>query len=184
MKASGRYDERIDAQMSSLYAGRFGSPAYGAAAMPARGADAPHPDADFYTNNASSALQDDVEADEALPFTARARSALGAGTVLRVGHALPRLPAPPKAARLHDSKFVFRDISGRARSDARLLNPLLTSDWSGASRAATNTETLYRSWAPRYWTVDRASPKSAKNYPFADEDADKPRAKDGWRVPP
>ena len=181
MRATGRYDERVDAQLSEFYSGRFGSPAYGASAMPAGGRG----DDGFGIGNAHMMLPDDVEPEDAMPPSARARSRDGAGTVFRIGHGLSKLPVPPKAARVHDSKFVFRDISGRARNNARLLNPLVTSDWDGATRPATNQETLYRSWEARYWTVDRASKGSPeKGLPYADADAEKPRAKNGWRVPP
>ncbi len=184
MRASGRYDERVDAQLAELYSGRFGSPAYGAAAMPARAAGAPAPDLGFNVGNSGELLTDDVEPADAMPPSARARSRDGAGTVLRIGHRLPTLPVPAKAERVHDSKFVFRDISGRSRNNARLLNALVVADWSGATRPATNTETLYRSWGTRAWAVERSSKASAAGFPFADAVANEPRKKDGFRVPP
>lgn len=183
MKASGRYDERIDAQLSDLYANRFGSPGHSEDRMPlpARGYSEP-----LDLGPKGTMLHDDVEPDEALPPTARARSGSGPGTVLRIGHhGLPRVAAPAKAARVHDSKFVFRDISGRARNNAKLLNPLVTADFDGSARLASNRETLYRSWETRYWTPARASPASSKGWPFADAEEDKPRPADGgYRLPP
>ena len=183
MKASGRYDERIDSQMSEFYGGRFGSPVYGSAAMP-KNPSGHHPDEGFNIGNGHSMLTDDVHVDEGVPLTSAARRPEGAGTLLRVGHRLPTLPTPPKAERVFDSKFIFRDISGRAKNNARTLNPLVAAGWDGVTRQATNKETLYRSWETRYWGVDKASAGSTKHWPFADKNADKARDKKGFRVAP
>ncbi len=180
MKASGRYDERIDAQLSEFYSGRFGSPKHGSAAF--KGSS--DPNASFNVSNASSMLTDDVDVDDVLPLSRAARSSDGAGTVLRIGHRLPTLPPPPKSERVFDSKYIFRDISGPSRKNGRSLNPLVSAGWDGVTRPATNRETLYRSWETRYWRAERASPNSADTLPYDDADADKPRLKAGFRVPP
>lgn len=196
MRASGRYDERIDAQLTDLYAGRFGSPSAGADRMPpAQAAEeaaavglhrpqAPLPGDSLDIGPKGALLHDDEDVDEVLPPSPRAAATGDAHTVLRVGHTLPRLPTPPKAARVHDSKFVFRDISGRGSNNARLVNPLVASGWDGATRPATNRETLYRSWETRHWTPARDAKGSTKNWPFADAEADKERKRGGYHVPP
>ena len=107
------------------------------------------------------------------------------GNILRMGHHLPRLPLVAKADRAaFDSKFVFRDISGRGKVQGKVFNPLITADYDGTTRLATNRETLYRSWEVRYWGITKSSKRSANLWPFSDEDADKPRQKGGYRLPP
>lgn len=188
MRATGRYDERIDAQLSDLYAGRFGTPSGKATRLPAA-VEAEAAGGVFSepmdVGPKGNMLHDDEDPDVALPFSDAVKRAGGpVGNVLRVGHGLPKVAVPAKAERVHDSKFIFRDISGRARNPARLYNPLVTSDFDGTTRLASNKETLYRSWATRYWVPSRGSPASTKNWPFPDADEDKPRPADGFRVPP
>lgn len=206
MKAAGMYDERLDAQLEDLYKGRFGAPNWkkamaagpktasaiaaeaspgagaGAGAVPAKRAGAKRDAAaaavavssgeDFDAGVKYQLLPDDQVPDDAMPVARRV------GTVLRVGHRLPIVPPPPKAQRTHDSKFVIRDTSGR-RNAKTVRNPVLTSDFSGAVRLASNVEAVYRSWETRYWAAERV--KGAAGYPFADEEADK-AAK--YRIPP
>jgi hypothetical protein len=76
---------------------------------------------------------------------------------------------------------MFRDISGRG-SDAAKRNPVLASDYDGSVRFASNIESLYRSWGPRRWTVDKVDRGSTKGRPFADADEHKGPAK--WRIAP
>ena len=189
MKASGRYDERLDAQLSDLYSGRFGTPVarphlsaeatYNAAkAGAAKRAEAGET---FHENlemgNSFLLLKDDEDPERAMP-----RKGSG-GLVLRTGHSFPRIPVPPLKDRVHKSKYVFRDISGRGVANWRLVNPLVTADFDGVTRPATNTETLYRSWHTRYWAQSRVSKGSSKGMPFADADANKARRKNGFKVP-
>jgi hypothetical protein len=189
MKASGRYDERLDAQLSDLYSGRFGTPvarphlspedAYkdakkGAAAR-AKAGERFHDNLEL--GNSFLLLKDDEDADNAMPKKGHS------GTQLRVGHAFPRVPVPPPASRAHSSKFVFRDISGGGKANWRLVNPLITADFDGATRPSTNKETLYRSWHTRYWSVKNSSKESSKGYPFSDGSEDATRKKYGFRVP-
>jgi hypothetical protein len=129
--------------------------------------------------NSAALLHDDDALDHAMPPRETWR-----GTQLRQAHKLPTLRAPPRTQRpVHDSKMVFRDISGRGGQHGRLLNPLLVSDYDGACRPATNRETLYRSWVGRYWSIAKAHPGSARMWPFADKDADKAWEKGGFVIP-
>ena len=174
MRASGRYDERLDAQLTDLYSGRFGSPiakprqsaSDAAAAAAAAPSDFTEGRQEF--GNSYALLQDEEAPGHAMPLRAGP-----VGNALRVGHSLPRLALPPKAARAHDSKFVFRDVSGRGRLRAK--DPLVVSDVDGAVRPASNRETLYRSWHPRAWTHAQSSRDSTKGWPFGDAEEDAPR---------
>ena len=176
MRASGRYDERLDAQLTDLYSGRFGSPiakpklsaAEAAAEAAAAASAAPYSEAKQEAGNSYNLLRDDEDPDAVMPLRAAP-----VGNALRVGHSLPRLPLPPKAARAHDSKFVFRDVSGRGRLGARA--PLVVGDVDGAVRLASNKETLYRSWHTRYWSLAETSKDSTKGWPFADAEEDEAR---------
>jgi hypothetical protein len=193
MKATGRYDTRLDAQLSDLYSGRFGTPvtrgaedrdaspaatlaAASAAADAAEARGEALPREDMQLGNSWAVLPDDLALDKAMPLRESWR-----GVQLRQAHKLPNVPPPPRTARpVHDSKMVFRDISGRGGQHGRLINPLLVSDYDGACRPATNRETLYRSWVSRYWSVAKAHPQSSRMWPFADKDADKPWEKGGF----
>ncbi len=157
------YDEGADAQMEELYRGRFGS----------RRASS-HGQTDWSVGPQATLLPDDQMPDDVMPKMTRAAN-LGA---LRVGHGLARLPVPPPSSRTHGSKFVFRDISG-PRPDAARRNPALTADFSGAVRLATNKEVLYRSWTPRYWSVDKM--RGRDGLPYADAEEDKPAS---FHLPP
>jgi hypothetical protein len=196
MKATGRYDTRLDAQLSDFYSGRFGSPvtrgavdrdvtpeATFAAATAAADAAAARgealPQEDFQLGNSFNLLHDDAVLDETMPLRETWR-----GNALRHAHKLPNVPPPPRTERpVHDSKMVFRDISGRGGRHGRLINPLLVSDYDGACRPATNRETLYRSWVSRYWSIAKAHPGSSRMWPFSDKDADKPWEKGGFVIP-
>ena len=196
MKASGRYDARLDAQLSDLYSGRFGTPVTAGAAdrdasprdiatAAAAEADAAAaagerlPEEDMQLGNSSLFLRDDEVPEHAMPQ----RTGVP-GHTFRQAHRLPPIAPPPRTSRpVHDSKLVFRDISGRGGQHGRLINPLLVSDWDGACRPATNKETLYRSWVARYWSIARAHKGSTKMWPFPDGDEDKAWEKGGFTVP-
>lgn len=158
MIASGRYTTKVDKVMAQLYDGKFKDEATGASPFENWG-----PDFDAGVNY--TVLRDDQMPDDVTPV----RRVVG--NVLRIGHHLPRLPVPAKASRLHDSKFVFRSISGRRNNAARAI-PLVTSDMDGTLRPATNLEALYRSWETRHWSA--ADIKGRAGLPFADADAHKP----------
>ena len=180
MRATGRYDERLDAQLTDLYSGRFGSPiakpkqsvaeaaAAAAAAATAAAAEPSSGEGKLEYGNSFAVLQDAEPLEAAMPLRSGP-----VGNALRVGHNLPRVALPPKAARAHDSKFVFRDVSGRGRLRAK--DPLVVSDVDGAVRPASNRETLYRSWHPRAWTHAQSSRDSTKGWPFGDAEEDAPR---------
>ena len=196
MKASGRYNTRLDAQMSDLYSGRFGSPVTAGAAdrdaAPADIAAAAEAEADaaaargealpaedMQLGNSALLLRDDEVPEHATPLLQGVP-----GHTFRQAHRLPPIAPPPRLKRpVHDSKLVFRDISGRGGQHGRLINPLLVSDWDGACRPASNKETLYRSWVSRYWSIARAHAGSSKMWPFPDKEEDKPWEKGGFTIP-
>ena len=168
MKALGAYDEKLDAQLEDLYRGRFGT-------RDSRGTPVPTEGDGQWDTGDVAILPDDITLDQAAPLK-RGAERMGS---LKLGHRLPRLPMPPKDERVHASKFVFLDVSGRGRSQGS-RNPPLASSWDGAVRLATNEEALYRSWTPRYWPVESAKGKKT-GLPYRDEDKDKPA---DFRVPP
>lgn len=158
MKASGRYDERLDAQLADLYKGRFGTIR----------------ERENWQNEQDvgiswHAMADDILPDDAIPINRQIEKR--GGQVLRIGHRLPKKEVPSKEARVHDSAFIFRDISGKQKNNARRANPLIASMWDGSLRAASNSETLYRTWEVRYWTADKI--KGDKGFPFPDEEEHK-----------
>ena len=180
MRASGRYDERLDAQLTDLYSGRFGSPvarpklSAEAAAAEAAAAAAPSgfSEASQQLGNSNALLHD---ADE--PNTVMPKLKHPLGTSIRMGRTMPPIKLPPKAARVHDSKFVVRDVGGRGRLGAA-RGQLVVGDCSGAVRVASNKETLYRSWHTRYWAAGEVSPGSTKGWPFPDAEENEPRGGD------
>lgn len=111
-------------------------------------------------------LQDDQLPDDVTP-----RRRLTGG-VFRTRHGLRKVTPPPKSARTLDSKFVFKNISGRVRDRVPHRGPMIISDFDGAVRPATNMEALYRSWEGRHWGLDEAKGKTG--LPFKEEDAGKP----------
>ena len=157
MIATGRYDPAADELLQQLY--------YGAAA---KTSDNWAPDYDLGVN--FNIMQDDQMPDDVYPVRRRG------GNVLREGHKLPKLPTPPRAQRPLKSKFVFRDVSG---SSSSRNNTYVMSGWDGTRRPATNTESLYRSWQNRHWSL--AVSKGKVGMPFEDGDGDKPA---NFRLPP
>ena len=179
MRASGRYDERLDAQLTDLYSGRFGSPVArpklspAEAAAEAAAAPSTYSEGRQETGNSYLLLRDDEDPGLAMPLRPAP-----VGNALRIGHSLPRLALPPKASRAHDSKFVFRDVSGSSgRREAR--GQLVVGDVDGAVRPASNRETLYRSWHTRYWSVAQSSRQSSKGWPFGDAEEEEARGSKG-----
>lgn len=157
MKAIGAYDEKLDQQLSDLYAGRFGS----------------RRKTDIGSNNTDIGgptviLPDNMDPDEALPKHPRAHQ-LG---TLKLGNRLSVKPVPMKKERTHGSKFIFLDTSGRGKIGMG-RNPSVTATWDGRVKFSTNEEVLYRSWTPRYWTLKKVSKGSTSNKPYADDDRDK-----------
>jgi hypothetical protein len=181
MKASGRYDTRLDLQMEDLYAGRFGTsndkslPNAGGKglAAAAEGIDGWDPSLDRGVKY--QLLHDDEDPDIAMPLKTDGDGARYRGHELRIGHRLETIKPPAKATRVHDSKFVFRDVSGpRKRTpEGRRSNPFISSGWDGKVALASNTEALYRSWEPRRWALREVKGKTT-TFPFKDEDAHKP----------
>jgi hypothetical protein len=114
----------------------------------AKAADAPKPAA--------------AAAAGAAPATASAAHGTGRGGVK---------PAPA-VARVHDSKFLFRSISGRKDNARQVGVSHVVSDWNGDVRPATNMEVLYRSWSGKRFSL--ADVKSRGGLPFREEDAHKP----------
>lgn len=168
MVATGRFTTKLDAAMCDLY----GTNVHFAAKPKLPGADntaaanasetAENWKPDFDQGVGYNLLQDDQMPDDVMPIRRTV------GNVLRVGHHLPRIPPPAKAARLHDSKFVFRDISGkRAAKPSR--GGLIVSDYDGSIRMPTPTEVTYRSWQPRHTDLEgpgaRAAPTRAPTAP-------------------
>jgi len=157
MKAVGAYDEKLDQQLSDLYAGRFGS---------RRKTDIGH--TDFDIGGPTVILQDNMEPDEVLPKHPRANQ-LG---TLKMGQRLQVKPFPKKSERTHGSKFIFLDTSGRGKHGMG-RNPSITSTWDGKVQYSNNEEVLYRSWTPRYWSLKKVAKGSTTNRPFADDDKEK-----------
>ena len=166
MIASDRYNPKADELLQQLYRGKSGGTS-------ARGDNwAPH----FDVGVSFNVMPDDQVPDEAYPVRRLA------GTKLRVGHTLPRLPWPPagdRKERKHKAKFVFTDVSGGRTNSKQYGRAMLVSDWSGAIRPASNVEALYRSNETRYWSLEAG--KGRSGLPFADEDAHKPAS---FKIPP
>lgn len=123
-------------------------------------------------------LQDDQMPDDVMPIRR-----LGGG-MLRQRHNLKKVTPPKKQERAHDSKFVFKDISGR-KTDRTTPRGMLVSDFSGKQRRATNLESLYRSWESRYWTLDEVKGKAG--LPFDEKEAHEVRKTGSaatWRLVP
>jgi len=78
----------------------------------------------------------------------------------------------PVASRVHDSKFLFRSISGRKDNARQAGVSQVVADWNGDVRVATNMEVLYRSWSGKRFSL--AQVKSRGGLPFREEDAHKP----------
>jgi hypothetical protein len=158
-KSAGMYDERLDQQMEDLYRSRFGSRRHSEIESIGRKGD---------LGVKYDILQDDQTPDDAMPVRKMRSSAGG----LRVGHSLSKIPPPPLEGRVHGVKLFFRDISGSKTDDSK-RNPVLTSDYDGSVRYASNIETLYRSWGRRRWMVKDVNKNSKLGYPFADKDTNK-----------
>lgn len=157
MKASGRYSSHLDSLLTEFYKGgqRFQK----------HNTENWGPDYDLGVNY--TIMADDQMPDDVYPIRRRD------GAQVRLGHKLPKLPVPPRSERLHHSRFVFRDISGRKqRGMHQALLKIRMSDFNGDVRPATNLEALYRSWEGRYWSIEQR--KGRGGLPFYDEDANAP----------
>jgi hypothetical protein len=157
MIATGRINRDIDAVLIKLYGTKF--------APENRFEPSENWRPDFDQGVQATFLADDQMPDDVMPIRRTV------GSVLRNRHHFKKVTPPRKDARVHDSKFVFKNISGRVKDKTR-PRPMIISDFDGRVRPASNMESLYRSWETRYWTLDEA--KGRTGLPFKEEDAHKP----------
>jgi hypothetical protein len=161
-RAVGAFSTALDDQMTDLYGARFGAIRDSATIGFKTGDDAAVPGGKIH-------LRDSIDPDVAFP---RGRHA-DRVAALKIGHKLPKLPQPRKAAAAgrapapFHSTFAFRDISASNQPGTRRA-PTITSDTLGRVRYATNREELYRSWTPRYWSI--LSVRGKAGLPFADDE--------------
>lgn len=185
MKATGRYDERLDQQMDALYANQFGTsmdktlPEAGGMGTDGLGhvnkmvgREGWDPSLDMGVKY--SLIQDEEDDRVEFPFKRDGEGQEYRGHELRLAPGLPKRQPLPRKERTYKSKYIFLDVSSERRRtrNSRRANPLLTSDYDGTVRLASNVETLYRSWEPRRWSIRLArDPLTA--YPYLDKDANK-----------
>ena len=82
-----------------------------------------NPDFDLGVNY--NVLRDDQMPDDCYPVIRRC------GNTFRSSLHLPVVQPPPRAERLHKSKFVFKDTSGRVE-DKRTDRQMIVADYDGA----------------------------------------------------
>lgn len=174
MIAAGLFTNTVDNLMMHLYEDKFRSDG----TKPGDGSKPSSPrenwGPDFDTGINYDMLRDDQDPDDVRPV------ARDTGNVLRVGHKLPKLRPLPKKDRTHDSKFVFRDISGSKR-EHQPGRTMVVADYDGTIRKANNVEALYRTWGVRRWSIDQM--KGDAGLPFPDADSFKPYKGD-WYLNP